>query len=252
MLECYFDDSSDEKRERYCASGGVIGSLEQWDFFTALWSHEVHGLAKPFRSTECECGHGQFKGWPKERRDGLMARLVDVIRRTKLAGFASIVPVQAYKEAFPASKDGDAYLLTIPHAIMNMAFIASQIKTDLNIWFEGGASDSAVVESFRSVQRMDWKPSSRLRGVAIGSKDLYPLQSADLVAREAFKHIDNLGLRASRKPLKALQRRVCFIVWTAETLQYLARNGGPSNLELLAGWDGIKDAPKLAQFWREF
>jgi len=247
MLECYFDDSSDERKERHCASGGFFGTDEQWDAFEMMWSNETHGLKEPFRSTDCECGHAQFKEWPKPSRDALMARLVSVIQVAKLAGFASIVPVKAYRAAFPDCKEDDPYLLTIPHAIMNMAVIGERMGTDINFWFERGRNDAAGFDFFRSIQKLNWIPSQRLRAIASDTKKLRPLQSADFVAREAFKHIDNLGVRPMRKPLERLGERVFFIAWTEGALRYLAAHGGPQNQELLAHWDEIPDAPKLAQ-----
>jgi hypothetical protein len=70
------------------------------------------------------------------------------------------------------------------------------------------------------------------------------LQAADLLAREAFKHLDNVGIRPTRKPVEKLREQLYFIPWNAEGLNHLAANGGPENLDLLANWD-FSDAPRL-------
>jgi hypothetical protein len=236
----------------YCASGGLIGSAEQWDIFLALWSHETQTLKEPFRSTDCESQLGQFKDWTILKCNDLMARLITVIQKARLSGFASIVPVDAYKEAFPSCREQDAYLLTIPHTIMNMAYTADLIGRDVNLWFENGPFTSTISGLFTLIKKVDWKPIRRIGAIAFDSKHLRPLQSADLVARESFKHMVNLGVRPTRIPVRRLQNKLCFLVWTRETLQYLARNGGPGNLDLLATWDAQSDAPKLRRFWRNF
>lgn len=250
MLECYFDDSSDDRREKFLVSGGLIGSPEQWDAFIIHWSPIARQLNKPFRSAECECGFGQFRGWPKSERDELMARLVSAVRVCRLSGFASIVPVEAYRDAFPDCRDDDPYLLTLPHTIMNMAVIGHRANQDVNIWFECGKWDAAISRAFQSVKGMAWKPAQRLRAISLGSKDEYPLQSADLIAREAYKYLNNRGIRPTRKPLLILQGMICLVVWTEDALRHLAEHGGPQNLEFLSSWDE-STSPKLAHYWRK-
>jgi hypothetical protein len=43
-IECYFDDSTEARREKYYACGGLLGSDDQWDSLDALWSLETHDL----------------------------------------------------------------------------------------------------------------------------------------------------------------------------------------------------------------
>jgi hypothetical protein len=246
LLESYFDDSADERRNRFYACGGFIGGREQWDAFLMHWSHVTHGLKKPFRSTDCETGHGQFGDWPKPRRDDLMAQLVGILHRVMLRGFASIIPVQEYKAAFPQCGEHDAFLLALRQTIMNMAYIAEKLKHDVDLWFEHGPIDRLILEVFNSI--VDWKgwtPARRLRGMHFDTKKLRPLQAADLIAREAFKHIDNLGVRPPRIPVLRMEGGLYFVFWNASALRYLSMNGGPDNLELLSKWDTIKDAPRL-------
>jgi len=65
MIECYIDDSSDERHEKFFACGAVVGNHDQWNLFEVYWGHETHGLKKPFHATDCEGGFDQFKSWPK-------------------------------------------------------------------------------------------------------------------------------------------------------------------------------------------
>jgi hypothetical protein len=51
----------------------------------------------------------QFRGIDKTERDARMACVIDVLYATELCGFASIVPVGAYREAFPHSKSDDPF-----------------------------------------------------------------------------------------------------------------------------------------------
>jgi hypothetical protein len=78
------------------------------------------------------------------------------------------------------------------------------------------------------------------------------LQAADLIAREAFKHADNWGVRKTRKPVKRLQDRICFIMWTRPCLEYLREHGGPHNSNTLANWgQNGEAAPNMIRLWRD-
>jgi hypothetical protein len=248
VLESYFDDSADPRRDRYYACGGFIGGPDQFDAFEVNWSHLTSGLREPFRSTDCETGHGQFQGVPKPARDKLMDQLVGVLFDTKLRGFASIVPVQDYKECFPTSGQHDPFLLALRHVIMNMAFIANELKYDMRLWFEQSAINSSIERVYQTIANWRvWEPSKRLRDIRFESKKCKPLQAADLIAREAFKHMDNLGTRPTRIPVRRLgeQGALYFVLWNKPALSYLAANGGASNLELLSQWDALPNAPRL-------
>ena len=246
LLEAYFDDSSDENRKRYCAYGGWIGASAQWDAQLIGWGNASYGLTEPFRSTDCETGHGQFEGIEKPERDARMTRMVDVLKATELRGFASIVPVATYREVFPHSRENEPSLLTLRQAMMNMAYIGHNLQMDVQIWFENGSEDGAISEAFSSIVACkSWEPAKRLRTLSFDTKRSAHLQAADFVAREAFKHIDNRGIRPMRIPVKRLVDRLAFVLWNREALQFMARNGGFRNIELHAHWDSLPNAPKF-------
>ena len=245
MLESYFDDSSDDKRARYCVSGGLIGREQDWDKFVVMWSPKARTLREPFRSTDCECGHGQFEDWTIEKRRALMSDIVSAVINSRVMGFASIVSADGYKKAFPNCKKDDAYMLTIPHTLMNMAFVADELGIDMNVWFESGKHDSKILKIFKDIKAMNWGPARRLRAISFDGKELYPLQAADLIAREAFKHVDNEGKKNTRIPVSRLVGSLSFHVWREKSLADLASKGGPNNLELLRYWDGNPGAPEF-------
>ncbi len=192
MVFSYFDDSSDERRTKYFAAGGLIGGEDQWFTFDLQWLDATRDLNKPFRSTECECQHGQFKNWTKPRCNALMDRLVTVIRFYALMGFASIVPIGAYRRVFPNSGEFDPYYLAVTHTIINMATIGHNIHHNVKLWLEDSSSTKAssnrIYDDLKELK--GWAPGRRLKGISFDPKSLCPLQAADLVAREAFKHID--------------------------------------------------------------
>lgn len=245
ILESYFDDSSDPQRREFRACGGLIASPDQWDIFEALWSDATHGLKEAFRSTDCESGHGQFKNWSKPERDSLMAKLVWVLCKADLMGFAGIVPVAEYEKAFPQCGKDDSYFLALRQVMMNVAYVTHKLGHQGNVWFEKGSYPGETHKIFNAICAFkSWSPSRSLRGLYFDTKKLRPLQAADLVAREAFKHIKNIGKRPTRRPVQRMRGNLCFMLWNAKTLAHIADNGGAENLLTLIQLD--EKAPYLA------
>jgi hypothetical protein len=234
MILSYFDDSSDERAARYVSIGGIVGSDELVPLFEQMWVRVTNHLAEPFRSTECECQHGQFKHVNKRDRDALMAKLVDLLtHQANLVGkLASVVPVPLYKEVFPNGAESDPLRLAVTHIIVQMANEGRQQNMPVKLCFEDSTKDRPLIERvYRELNRLQ---SLRIGGwlseISFSGKRCPSLQAADLVAREAFKASDNLGTRPYRIPLKRMWDTSGFILWGRDGLESLKRNGWPSNL----------------------
>jgi hypothetical protein len=257
VIKGYFDDSSDGKRERFCAVGGLMGGRAQWFDFEKLWSVATYELKAPFHSTDCEARRGCCEGWPSDRCASLMKQLAGIIDRTKLHGVGFVVPVSDYLAVFPNAREYDPYFLALKQAIINMAYIGRNTDAngpaDIHLIHECGSVSHTVLGIFRDLKALKmWPDSERLKMLSHGDKSLTGLQGADLVAREAFKHADNIGVRPIRKPLKALKDLISFHLWTRECLEYLRDKGGQDNLVALALWgQGGEKPPQMVRLWRE-
>jgi len=250
-MEGYFDDSSDPRREEYYACGGLVGSQAQFDCLDLMWYQETRTLEKPFRSSDCECQQGQFEGWSKPDCDALMARLVGIIKHLRLHGIAAVVPIQDFKSVFPDLNPNEAFSVSVAHLIFNVANIAHIAYSDINLWFESGAHNAEIRRTYDSAKQLEWPPARLLSGLHIMDKSIRPLQAADLVAREAFKHIRNLGVRGTRKPILAMRDSLFFFLWTKAALNNLAQNGGPKNIWKVALNTYQRDDLKLYKhFWK--
>jgi len=54
MYLAFFDDSADDKRERFVVVGGLISHDLVWNHFDLLWLSATHELKGPFHSTDWE------------------------------------------------------------------------------------------------------------------------------------------------------------------------------------------------------
>jgi hypothetical protein len=240
MIHAYLDDSGDEKRVQYAACGGVFGEDVTMTFTEAFWQAEVKDLKEPFRSTDCECQHGQFKTWKKKDCDALMGRLVGVLTRTGMqtAVLGTAVPVPLFREIFPDAQPDDAQRLAIRHVLVSLVKIARRRNERVKVWFESGPTDADALRAYNEVRAFNFPnvlERDRLAGIAFGDKTMYALQAADLAAREAFKAASNRGKRPRRKPLLRMWFQTGILEFSNTCLVRLRDAGGPLAISAIEG-----------------
>jgi hypothetical protein len=234
VIFSYFDESGDDKRDAHVAVGGIIGHELLLNLVEGNWITHTKDLKEPFRSTDCECQHGQFAGWEKARCDDLMKRLVGVLSDKRVGCFAFDVPVQIYREVFPGAGKEDPIRLAIAHTVVEMARLARKHREKIRLWFEDGPFHSLTDKTFRDLKALEswrWDERGTLFGISFDDKHLVSLQAADLVAREGFKLAANYGVRPLRKPLLGMWNRIGMGIYTKQTFDLLKQKGWPSNLE---------------------
>jgi len=264
MLLSYFDDSSDSSHAEYFAVGGLIGGEKQWADFHTPWAVATIDLKEPFRSTDCECQQNQFVGWSIPDCNALMAKLVSIVLEQRLHGYASVVPIPEYKAVFPGCGEYDPYYLAVRHTLINMAHLGANVQGyeifgGMECWFEDSdATAGSTCKIYRELRALKtWPDAFGLKGFHLEDKTLHPLQAADLVAREAFKHFKNLGNIKTRFPVERMRNVLNFCTWDLATLEYLRDNGGPDDLQLLTSWGmwqelGRPQPPTFLTFWKDF
>jgi hypothetical protein len=222
------------------SSGGIVGHEILINLFEQLWIEETKNLKQPFRSTDCECQHGQFADWKKSDCDAVMARLLNIVCERRglhdpvVGAFASVVPVPLYHQFFPDCRKDDPYRLAVAHTIVQMARIGKRTSTGVKLCFEESNECHTVIDSmFHSLKRLQsWNLNERGRlvDISFGTKSVVPLQAADLVAREGFKLADNLGKRPLRKPLSRMWDQIGVLLWNEPTLKQLKDRNWPDNV----------------------
>jgi hypothetical protein len=258
VIKGYFDDSGDEKKNKFAVVGGVIAYENVWSHFELMWANATYDLKKPFHAADCEAQRGCCEGWTVQQSISMMKKLTDIIEETGLGVFGSIISIPEYRAVFPKSGEYDPYYLAVKHSIINMAYLGRLSAHDLDfraisVMHEEGDRTGRVYEIFKEMKLVSsWPDAKYLDGFSIGSKRVNGLQVADLVAREAFKHVDNLGERPIRKPVKKLKNQTSFHLWTRECLEYLRDNGGQNNLTFLTAWGQTGDKfPQMTRLYRD-
>jgi hypothetical protein len=188
----------------------------------------------------------------------LMKKLTAIIKETRLGAFGAVVPMDDYRAVFLDSQEYDPYFLALKQTIINMAYLGrlatlSGYSDSVTICHEDSQASPAARQIYDDLKATPgWVDSKYLVGFSVGDKRLAPLQGADLIAREAFKHADNLGKRRTRKPVRTLHWATSFHLWSRESLEYLKAKGGPDNLETLTTWGQRGETvPQMKRWFRD-
>jgi len=98
-LYVYADETGTQRKDKLCLVGGHIGSPRQWARFNGRWrgvldseSVDEFHARDFFQRASWESAASQYHGWPHSRADAFLARLVEVIRTSRIFPVACVVP----------------------------------------------------------------------------------------------------------------------------------------------------------------
>jgi hypothetical protein len=165
-----------------------------------------------------------------------MAELCGIIKSYDLGAFGAAVSVVDYRAVFPDAGEHDPYLLCLGLCFANMAEITEVSNViirergwplppaGVRFWVEENRDTAArATQIYHDIKAVpSWRPASRMEEIAHLGKKIVGLQAADLIAREVYKHYDNLGCRPVRKPVITLSQQVTFFCWTLDLLKEFA------------------------------
>jgi Protein of unknown function (DUF3800) len=240
MLAGYFDDSGTHAGSLVVAVGGCVAREEQWLEFTAAWKEALDSEGvRAFHATDLASGYGDFTGWDQARKQRFIQALAAVMKRyakTAIAGlviaqdYDSVIPEWALKSAAFGDKYNFCFQMCVGLAMAWAEGLNPPMPKDDQLAFifdqqpkrEGLTRDSYhAIKTFRDA---DDKMGSL---TFADGKRFLPLQAADFIAYEAYKHLDNF-IRQSGRPMRGSLR-----VLTEGDYQFDARYFSREKLEAL-------------------
>jgi hypothetical protein len=208
----YFDESynhptkSDPEPPLMYTVAGYISTVEKWDELIHLWNDHLQTKGvQEFHLTDYEKRKGVYEGWSNEERIAFYGKLQQFIRRKTLKGFAMSLRRTDYDEVFTGmarERFGSHHTFLV---LMCMAEVTNWLKERrpdeqvLYVFEKGFGFEGEVAELFKGFAE-NKKNSKAFRlsepeALAWGSKNLVPLQAADINAGESNK----LAIRGVKK-----------------------------------------------------
>jgi len=210
MLSAYFDDSGTDAGTRAAVVGGYVASDFQWKRFVARWTEALdqEGI-KIVRRADLENFRGEFseeRGWNPSRRTDFVRKLHRIIKTCTYSAVSAAVIKDDFTTTMPGwvkELFGGVYGWCACMCVIAMRGWCTEVhhSDPINWTFESGTEGAhEISQMFQALQLPDLRDHFCIGSFSFALKELKPLQAADLVAYEVFKHIENQLLDRGKRP----------------------------------------------------
>jgi len=212
----YFDDSGTSPTNSVVAVAGYIGSVSQWQKFNTEWNALLSDFNVPMmHRTDLESFVGDFVGWNPEKRNRFVNKAQEIIKRRTYVAIGNSVIRADFEEVFPdilKNFYGGAYGYCAMLCIARARRWCEKVKQAGPIdWvFEAGTAGSTQVDIMMKAicSNESMRRDFRINGWSFRDKTTIPLQAADVIAYEIFKHVSNQILQQPQRKTRVSFERL--------------------------------------------
>lgn len=191
MFLVYGDDSADERKERVCAIGIVVGHEDRWKATHDKWELRNHGV--PFHAKDCESDYGDFAQFSHEDNKARYRDMTTILAESGLEGLGVAIDLVAQEKVFPGSAEL-AYFKAFTEILERVKVFAVQNDESVKFTFDISADNrynaayvyqSIVANDRTALSHFDPEISFA------PAKQCSRLQAGDLMAYESMKALDH-------------------------------------------------------------
>jgi hypothetical protein len=199
MLTAFLDDSGTHPKSEVAVVAGFISSKLLWDGFRKEWRRTLrkHGVDS-FHATDLENSKKQFIGWSRPQSEALRRDLYEIVRRKTLIPIGCATIVSDWERLMPQhikAEMGGAYGWCAEqclHEVARWTKHAHRPETEFRYVFGAGTKGHGQVA--KMLTEVTTQPRYAWLGVesySFEKKAMTPLQAADWMAYEVYKHMCN-------------------------------------------------------------
>ena len=229
-ITAYFDESYDREHSHMFALAGWAAWDVEWELFDLAWRAVLadYGV-RDLHMREYESMWGDFMGWDSARKVRFLSALIDTFEASAAPpspgpiGFWSALPLKDYDRLIggrPLKWEDDPTFLCFLHCIQRLLPFTNGTPGEVRIDFVFDWNPKleqrtrAIFSQLRIVPVLS-EFCHRLGDVRFASRrDTPPLQAADLLAYECYKHVVNFSAGSPRPQRKSLARLKSRIVYS--------------------------------------
>ncbi len=211
LITAYFDESGTHEGSEVVVVAGFVSGVSKWELFTREWKHCLDDWGiESFHMSDFESRHGPFKLWTKVEHKKRLNKLLALIHEHTLMSIGCGIPKESFDRI--VSKEakiicGDAYGLAAITCFRNLADIAKRPEVDgwLDCIMEQGAKGAGALLLIQQEESKspEWMNNNRIISLDFRDRRLFPpLQAADILAYELYKHIPRNLRGDTRWPIR--------------------------------------------------
>lgn len=220
FLDGYFDESGTHEESPAVAFAGYVSTKEQWELFAEEWSDalDLWGVGS-FHMTDFANRAGPYREWTEVQCRDRFAHLTDIIARHAIATVGSVLSGPLYQtlvEPDVRRYTGYAYgvvasscLMAVPQ-VLEAQYPSARVAYTFDQGCKGRGQVHKLFEIHRRnpVERAQYKLRDGPLAFA-SAKEALPLQAADILAYELYRHLPHYTGKVIGHPAPATC--ICFI-----------------------------------------
>lgn len=226
VVGCYIDESRGPNRT--FALGAAVAKGVDWTWIKRDWKRclerkntqlrqEGRPCISSYHASDCESRFEEFRGWERAEKDRFITELISIVRahHIHLVGFsvdldelAAVFP-QIHPDYLERAAYGMLAWLTFPEVVKDAKHLHKSPEISV-VYDQGHVTQHMMLAYGRMISSRPFGPM--FKSIEKASRELLPLQVADLIAFEAMKDRDNEKgekRRARRLSLSALLTGKC-------------------------------------------
>ncbi len=214
LYSAYLDESGTHEGSDAVAVAGFISNRSKWQTFSDDWKNALDSWKIPyFHMSDYETRHGFFESWDDQQREERLNHLLGLIKKHTFLSVAYIIRTKQFNEILSdAAKKlcGNAYGLAAIACWFNLRQLVKKVNGYIDYTMEKVSAGSSILAWIyrEQVKYPEWVEDTRLLSLSFEDKKvILPLQAADILAYEIYKHAQRQfsGLqRPERYPYKQL------------------------------------------------
>lgn len=222
-LRLYLDDAGKADQPVF-AMGGFVSPEQQWKQFARQWQSALdeaemdafHATDFFSRRGKHNKKEGRYEDWPDDKHNRLARRFAAIAEKYTMLGVGRGIDMSAYRDlvlpepVFRDSTPHDRFTPSMFCSQMGLEHVARRIRQyvpgqQVAVVFEQGDGVGEMIEWCRYLQRYtSW--AKIYCSFTPGDKSSFPLQAADLLAHETWRHIKEHVAPTGRPLRKSLER----------------------------------------------
>ena len=215
MIKVYVDESGTHDDADVVTVAAYAGRPKAWREWSREWKKAKHPI-KVFHAVDAANRLGEFVGWSPEERTEVVKKLLPVIMGNKIFGVVIALNKKEFQKATEGKEEllkalGNPYTSCFHWLVQSILELSKPSKKEtLKFVHENNSYEKEAKASFEFISKNANPNKIPMRLLFGGKLEQMPLQTADILAYEAYKRFQEPD-KPERKPWQILRPKVAAV-----------------------------------------